>query len=113
MALCKSKSIAKLAEDFAHKTGTGRLRALAGLRQALDGIGTLESCEPKGSRPIIIWSTSSGLLTTLPGHRELTPDELQDACGVHYFAFGRLPCIIHARGLWAMSATRHCVGRYF
>lgn len=117
IALCNSKSVAKLAEDFAHKTGVGRQRALAGLLKAFDGIGALEACEPKGSKPVlffsVISSTTAGLLTAIPGERDLTLDEEQASCGLHYFAFGRLNGLIHCRGLWGMSATRHAIGRYF
>jgi hypothetical protein len=117
IARCNSKSVAKLAEDFAHKTGVGRQRALAGLMKAFDGIGALEACEPKGPRPIVLWSvisaTTPGLLTALPGQRDLTSDEEQPSCGIHYLAFGRLPGIVHGRGLWGMSATKHAIGRFF
>jgi hypothetical protein len=115
--LCQSKAIHEAASNFAHRGSVkGRQRALSVLHAAFDPLGTLEGEVLTGARPAVIWSVISAsmpMLSQIEGSRELTESEEQLCAAVYYWMFGRCGDSVHVRGVWAMSVTTHCVGRYF
>jgi hypothetical protein len=108
--LCESDTVGSIASDFAHKSGRGRDKARARLRQMFDPFGAVASEGAIGSQPRLFYSIVGGPLPDLFKSLDtdpapaLTPQQ-RLGVSVYYVGLGRLAGIVVVRGVWGCSLT--------
>jgi hypothetical protein len=114
--LSESDHIARLASDFAAKSGKGRARAHARLCEAFDPFGVVESEQLTGPTPSLFYSMigapSSDLFTALDTDPDLTETQ-RTGVAVNYLALGKLGGKVVVRGTWGCSLTNLALDTWF
>lgn len=110
-ALFDDAEVIKAAHKFT-KANAAHYKAACVLQRAFQGCCTLDACDLKARRPMILWSISDASPETPMfevDERKLTYDEKQATSSVHYVLAGIRPGLI--RGSWSFSVTDHAIGR--
>jgi hypothetical protein len=115
--LCASGEICRMASDFAAKSGKGRERAHAKLRQVFNPFGVVESELITGPVPRLYYSAVGApvpdLFTSPEGDPEPLKGTQRTGVPVHFVALGRLAGKVVARGTWACSLTGLALDTWF